>query len=45
MFELWILVDDYGMFLAFESDNLTQLREMEYHQAMSGTITEIRIKG
>lgn len=45
MFELWIMVDDHGMFLAMESDNLAALREMEWQQAMSGTITEIRIKG
>lgn len=45
MFELWVLVDDYGMFCAFESDNLTALREIEYNQALNGTITEIRIKG
>lgn len=45
MFELWIQVDDYGMICAFESDSLVGLRELEYHQAINGVVTEIRIKG
>lgn len=45
MFELWVMVDDHGMFCAFESDDLRALRDLEYQQALNGTITEIRIKG
>lgn len=45
MFELWIMVDGYGMFLALESNNLTSLKAIEEYQAWSGTVTEIRIKG
>jgi len=37
------MVDDYGMFLAFKSDNLRSLRALEYQQALAGTVTEIRI--
>lgn len=44
MFELWILTDYHEMVMVFESDNLKALRDIEYHYALSGTLTEVRLK-
>lgn len=44
MFELWIVVDCHGMYKVYASDDLLQVRAVEYEQALSGAITEIRLK-
>lgn len=43
MWELWAQMQDFNMYCVYSSNDLMQIRALEYEHALQGIFTEIRL--